>query len=705
MSIRIRSRTSLIHGLRSSATVLGLLLTLSVALAAQQPGAPIGRGGGAGRAGGPPAGRGGAMMTPVGTPGLNREWTTYGGDLANTRYSPLEQINAGNFDRLQIAWRFKTENLGPDPEFNFQSTPLMVDGVVYTTAGTRRAAVAIDAASGELLWMHRIDEGERAEEAPRRLSGRGLAYWTDPTGGARIFYVTPGYQLIALDAKTGARITSFGTNGIVDLKLGLDQDNLDLVTADIGLHTAPIVARGVIVIGAAHTEGSGPPTPSNVKGYVRGFDARTGARKWIFHTIPQAGEFANDTWLNDSWRFTGNTGVWTQISIDEELGLVYLPVEMPTGDYYGGHRPGNNLFGSSLVAVELETGRRRWHQQTVHHDIWDSDLPSAPVLVNINVDGRAVRAVALPTKQNLLFVYDRATGEPVWPIEERPVPKGDVPGEWYSPTQPFPTKPAAFGPNGLRIEDLIDFTPELRAEAERIVSLYRIGPLYTPPSVSVSGGPYGTLYIPNSTGGPNWPGGSFDPETGIFYIYTKTQVSAFGLVNNPNRSTMDWVMGRAPAPAGQQAPPAGLTVQGLPLIKPPWAHIAAIDLNRGEVLWKIPHGDTPENVKNNPALQGIEIPRTGRIGRIGTLSTKSLLIAGEAGFTTLPSGERGALLRAYDKMTGADAGAVEMPAPQTGSPMTYMLDGIQYVVVAVAGGGFPGELIAYRLPANAIGAP
>src|SRR5687767_7887144 len=344
--------------------------------------------------------------TPAGQTGAQRgEWPTYGGDLANTRYSPLDQITPENFNKLEVAWRFKTDALGPDPEFNFQSTPLMVGGVVYTTAGTRRAAVAIDAASGEMLWMHRIDEGERAEEAPRRLSGRGLAYWADPAGD-RIFYVTPGYQLIALDAKTGQRATSFGTNGIVDLKLGLDQEITDLITSDIGLHTAPIVSRSaVIVIGAAHTEGSGRPTPSNVKGYVRGFDARTGARKWIFHTIPQAGEFGNDTWLNDSWRYTGNTGVWTQISIDEELGLVYLPVEMPTGDYYGGHRPGNNLFGSSLVAVELETGRRRWHQQTVHHDIWDSDLPSAPVLVNINVNGRAVRAVAQPTKQNLLFVY------------------------------------------------------------------------------------------------------------------------------------------------------------------------------------------------------------------------------------------------------------------------------------------------------------
>jgi quinoprotein glucose dehydrogenase len=630
-----------------------------------------------------------------------QEWGTYGADLANTRYSPLDQIQAGNFARLQIAWRFKTENLGAEPEFNFQSTPLMVGGVVYTTAGTRRAVVALDATTGELLWMHRIDEGERGEEAPRRLSGRGLAYWED-AAGPRIFYVTPGYRLVALDARTGARVPDFGEQGIVDLKLGLDQE-VDLLSGEIGLHAAPVVSRGIIVIGAAHVEGSAPRSRTNVKGFVRGFDARTGERKWIFHTLPLAGELGNETWLNESWRYTGNTGVWSQPSIDEELGLVYLPVEMPTGDYYGGHRPGNNLFGSSLVAVELETGKRVWHQQLVHHDIWDYDLPAAPVLADITVNGRAIRAVAQITKQGFVFVFDRATGQPVWPIEERPVAKGDVPGEWYSPTQPFPTKPPPFDVQGLSIDDLIDFTPELRAEATRITSLYRLGPLYTPPSVSVSGGPYGTLHAPNSTGGANWPGGSFDPETSVLYIYSKTQVSALGLINAPQRSDMDWIQGRAPPPAGSQAPLPGLTVQGLPLMKPPWGRITAIDLNRGEILWQIAHGDTPDNVKNHPALQGLQVPRTGRVGRIGTLSTKSLVIAGEGGFATLASGERGAMLRAYDKMTGAEVGAVDMPAPQTGSPMTYMLNGVQYLVVAVAGGNFPGELIAYRLPANAIG--
>lgn len=633
------------------------------------------------------------------------EWATYGGDLGNTRYSPLDQIGPDNFDELTLAWRLKTDNLGPTPELNFQSTPLMVGGVLFTTAGSRRAVVAIDAATGELLWMHRLDEGERGEAAPRRLSGRGLAYWED-TAGARILYVTPGYQLVALDARTGRRVRDFGTDGIVDLKQGLDQE-VDPVTGEVGLHATPVVSRGVIVIGAAHLAGGTPRSRENVKGYVRGYDARTGERRWIFHTIPLAGQLGHETWLDGSWEYTGNTGVWTQPSIDEELGLVYLPIEIPTGDFYGGHRPGDNLFASSLVAVELETGRHVWHRQLVHHDIWDFDLPSAPVLADITVDGRAIKAVAQPTKQGFLFVFDRETGEPVWPIEERPVPAGDVPGEWYAPTQPFPTRPPAFDRQGIGVDDLIDFTPELRAEAEWIVSHYRMGPLFAPPSVSDYHGTLGTLHVPSATGGANWPGASFDPETGILYVYSKTQVSSFGLVNDPERSDMDWIQGRArePEDAGQDARvlPTGLNVQGLPLIKPPWGRITAIDLNRGEIVWQVPHGETPDDVRDHPALQGLEIPRTGRVGRIGTLSTRTLVVAGEGGFATLPSGQRGAMLRAYDKWTGEEVGAVEMPAPQTGSPMTYMLDGVQYIVIAVSGADFPGELLGFRLPDPVIG--
>src|SRR3989454_9295132 len=379
-----------------------------------------------------------AAMPIIGQSGAkNGEWRTYGGDLGNTHYSPLDQINASNFYKLQVAWRFKTDNLGPRPEINFEGTPLMANGVLYSTAGTRRAVVAIEAATGELIWTHGEREGARGTSAPRVLSGRGLSYWTDGRE-ERILYVTPGYRLIALNAKTGVPVPSFGTGGVVDLKLDDDQQ-IDLVTGEVGLHAAPVVAGDTVIVGAAHRSGGVPRGKTNVKGYVRGFDVLTGKRLWIFHTIPQPGEFGNDTWERESWSYTGNTGVWGQISADEQLGLVYLPVETPTGDYFGGERPGSNLFGESLVAVDLRTGKRKWHHQFVHHGIWDYDLPCAPILADITVGGRAVKVIAQPSKQAFLYVFNRETGEPIWPIEERPVPKGNVPGEWYSPTQPFPT--------------------------------------------------------------------------------------------------------------------------------------------------------------------------------------------------------------------------------------------------------------------------
>src|SRR5712672_4532589 len=383
------------------------------------------------------------------------EWPTYGGDLANTRYRPLDQINASNFNKLEIAWRFKTENLGPRPEFKLEGTPLMVKGVVYTTAGSRRAVVALDAGTGELLWMHSEQEGERGSNAPRQLSGHGVAYWSDGKE-ERILYVTPGYRLIALDAKTGTPVPSFGKNGVVDLKQDDDQE-IDLITGEIGLHSTPLVAKNVVIVGAAHLTGGVPKSRKNVKGYVRGFDVRTGKRLWIFHTIPLPGEYGSDSWdSKDSLTYTGNTGVWGQISVDEELGLVYLPVEMPTGDYYGGHRPGAGLFGESLVAVDLQTGKRKWHYQLVHHGLWDMDIPSAPMLVDMTVNGKIVKAVAQPTKQAFLYVFNRENGEPIWPIEERPVPQGDVPGEKYSLKQPYPTKPPPYDNQGLSVDSLIN---------------------------------------------------------------------------------------------------------------------------------------------------------------------------------------------------------------------------------------------------------
>ncbi|HXP86679.1 MAG TPA: PQQ-binding-like beta-propeller repeat protein [Bryobacteraceae bacterium] len=627
----------------------------------------------------------------------NGEWRTYGADLGNTHYSPLNQIDAGNFAKLQLAWRFKTDNLGPLPETNLQSTPLMIGGVLYSTAGTRRAVVAVDAATGEQLWLHSEVEGARGDNAPRKLSGRGLAYWTNGQSGRngdeRILYVTPGYRLIALNAKTGVRVPSFGQNGVVDLKLDDDQE-MDLETGEIGLHATPVVAGDTVIVGAAHRASGAPKVRKNVAGYVRGFDVRTGKRNWIFHTIPRVGEFGHDTWENDSAENTGNAGVWGQISVDEELGMVYLPVELPTGDIYGGHRPGNGLFGETIVAVDLKTGQRKWHYQLVHHGIWDFDIPCAPMLIDITINGRAVKAVAQPTKQGILYTFDRVTGQPIWPIEERPVPKGDVPGEWYSPTQPIPTKPPAYGVAAIpSLDDLIDFTPELRAEALKVVSKYRIGPIFTPIVVSKPEGPFGTIL---TTGVTNWPGGSYDPESHILYVHASTGMVSNGLVpGDPAKTEFAWVSGNA-APPGA-AP--GLRVQGLPLVKPPYGSIVAIDMNKGEILWKIANAETPDNVRNHPALKGLTIPRTGRQSNtIGLLVTKTLMIAGEPGTFTTPTGQVGAMLRAYDKATGKEAGAVHMPTGQTGTPMTYMLNGKQYIVVAVAGPGHPGELLAFKLP-------
>jgi quinoprotein glucose dehydrogenase len=664
------------------------------------------------------------------------EWPTYGGDTGNTRYSPLDQINADNFGKLVVAWRFKTDHLGPRPEYQYETTPLMVNGVVYATGGSRRAVVALDPETGEELWVHSEREGARGAAAPRQLSGRGLAYWTDGRE-ERILYVTPGYQLVALNAKTGMRVPSFGVDGIVDLKKDDDQV-IDPMSTEIGLHSTPMIAKNVVIVGAAHKSGGVPTGKANVKGYVRGFDVRTGKRLWIFHTIPQPGEFGNDTWLNDSWSYTGNAGSWGQISIDEELNTAYLPIELPTGDYFGADRPGAGLFGESLVAVDLQTGKRKWHYQLVHHGIWDNDIPDAPILADIVVNGRAIKAVAQPTKQAFLYVFDRVTGQPIWPIEERPVPKGDVPKEWYSPTQPFPLdahgKPFNYDSQGFVVDDLIDFTPELRAEATQIVSKYKLGPIFTPPVVSKAEGPLATLYMAAAGGGTNWPGGSYDPETHILYVNSQKSPSQLGLTppRDPSKNDLAYVQGNAltgarttagsgsaaggaraavpgAAPAPALVPTAaaaaaaegggtGLTVRGLPIMKPPYGQISAIDLNKGEILWQVAHGETPDAIKNNPALQGLNIPRTGRPGVVGSLVTKTLLISGEAGFGPTPTGARGAMLRAYDKATGREVGAAYLPAPQSGSPMTYSINGKQYIVLAISGANYSGELIALKLP-------
>jgi quinoprotein glucose dehydrogenase len=658
------------------------------------------------------------------------EWITYGGNLASHRYSPLDQINKDNFEDLEIAWRLRTDFLGPRPDTLYSATPLYVDGVLYTTAGRRRAAVALDPATGEMLWMHSENEGARGDAAARGGAGRGVSYWSSPDGSdQRIIYVTPGYRMLALDAKTGIPVDSFGEQGVVDLKQDFDQE-IDPVDSNVGLNATPLIVGDVVVVGAAHRPAGSMESTWDVRGYVRGYDVRTGERKWIFHTIPRRGEFGYDTWEDGSAEQNGNTGVWAQMSADPELGLVYLPVEMPSADYNGFNRPGDGLFGESLVALDVETGERKWHYQTVHHGLWDYDLPCAPILFDLEIDGETVRALAQPTKSAFLFVLNRETGEPIWPIEERPVPQSESPHEQTSATQPFPTWPLPFDRQGISRDDLNDLTPELLAEAEAIADQYRLGPLYTPPAVDGPDAPIATLMLPADVGGANWPGGSFDPETNRLYIHSHTAV--FTLRNIPeDLEPFD------PGPAGQAArdaasagnaggPPAGLgglgprpggpgpgglgarrvgtVLQGtIPMIKPPYDRITAYDMNTGDMLWQKVHGTTPDNIRDNPALEGLDVERLGSYGRIfiGTLTTGSLVIAGEGGVHTNAAGETVALLRAYDKATGDDVpGRVEMPARQTGSPMTYLHDGKQYIVLAVshAGANAGGELIAYALP-------
>jgi quinoprotein glucose dehydrogenase len=658
------------------------------------------------------------------TPAGDVEWPTYTADLAGSRYRPLDQINASNFSQLEVAWRFKTDAIGNRPEFKLEGTPLEVGGVIYATAGSRRGVIALDAATGELMWVHSEREGARGAAAPRQLSGRGLSYWSKGSE-QRILYVTPGYRLVALDARTGQPIPGFGTGGAVDLKQDFDQDIWpDLVNGEAGLHAAPVIAGDTIIVGSAFREGFTPARKNNTKGYVRAYDVRTGKRLWTFHTIPKKGEFGYDTWLDGSAETTGNTAVWTQITVDEALNTAYLAVESPTSDFYGGHRHGDGLFGNSLVAVDLTTGQRKWHFQVIHHEIWDYDNSSAPLLMDITVKGKPVKAVALPSKQGFLYVFDRVTGKPVWPMPETKVPKGDVPGEWYSPTQPIPSKPRAYARNGVAIDDLIDFTPALRQKALDLVKNYRLGPVYTPPVVSKQPGPLGLLSF-SAQGGTNWPGGSFDPETHTAYIYAcNACLGAYGLQPAPEGlSDLSWVVGVAGQPVtmikgpgegvGADAPPppkaapasggggGRLTIDGLPLLKPPYSTISAINLDSGDIVWQIPAGETPDFVRNHPALKGLDIPRTGQSSyQIGTLVTKSLVIAGDGLVTTTKDHPRGAMLRAYDKASGKEVGAVWMPAPQSGSPMTYSLGGKQYLVVAVSGGAYSGEYIAYALPSD-----
>jgi quinoprotein glucose dehydrogenase len=698
----------------------------------------------------------------------NGDWTHYTADMRGTKYAPLDQINGANFNQLEVAWRFKTDNLGTRPEYKLEGTPLAIRGILYVTAGTRRSVVALDGRTGELIWTHSYREGNRAAIAPRQLSGRGVSYWTDGKGDERILYVTTGYRLIALNAKTGAMIPAFGDGGVVDLKKGAmfgKGQQIELETGEIGLHSTPTVVGNTVLIGSSFKEGMTVATHNNTKGLVRAFDARSGKMLWTFNTIPRPGEFGNDTWENESWAQNGNTGVWSQITVDEEAGLAYLPVEDPTSDYYGGHRPGNNLFGDSIVCVDLKTGVRKWHFQIVHHPIWDYDMSSAPILLDATVNGKTVKAVAVPSKQSFLYVFNRITGEPLWPIEERPVQQSDVPGEKTSATQPFPTKPPAYGRPYLKVpDDLIDFTPAMRAQALDNLKNYRVAGMFNPALLGhTTGGLRGAINVGNASGGTNWPGAGADPETHIVYAQAAMAfVSGLSLRETPKTFASDMryvsgvegtefrealgpgfgsaadsplanrggAAGRAGAPAaggdaaaagrggrgrgaaaaaaapGATAAPAafaggGLQVDGLPIVKPPYGVLSAIDLDKGELKFQVPHGDTPDNVRNNPALAGLTIPKTGQNGSVGLMVTKTLVVLGDPQVTAPPGRARGAMFRAYDKNTGKELGAVWMPAPQSGSPMTYMADGRQYMVVAVSGGIYSGEYIAFALPQSA----
>ncbi len=668
----------------------------------------------------------------------NGEWPMYTADLAGSKYSPLDQIGASNFSKLEVAWRFKTDNLGPRPENKLEGTPVMVKDTVYATAGTRRAVVALNARTGEMKWMYAMDEGERATRwAPRQLSGRGLSYWTDGRGDERVIYVTTGYRMVSLNAKTGVPINSFGTNGVVDLKVGVvigKDKQIDLEKGEIGLHSTPTVVGDVVIVGSSMFEGLGYRYSTNSKGLVRAFDVRTGKQLWRFNTIPGPGEFGNDTWKDGSWEWSGNVGVWTQITVDPQAGLVYLPVETPTIDEYGGNRKGNNLFAETLVAVDLKTGQRKWHFQFVHHPLWDHDLSSAALLIDANINGQPRKLVAVPTKQGWLYTFDRITGQPIWPMPETPVPQTNMPTEETSPTQPIPSNPPPYSLTFIKESDLIDFTPQLRAQAIENLKKFRWEQAPFVPPLGPNDPRLGSINIGNTAGGVNWPGSGFDPETATFYTmasntnvtvgkYDEEEFEAvradkynaqnvrkprweaepnYGLRGTNQPGGAPPPPGAAPAVAfpgqtGRQALNQGL--DGLQITKPPYGVIAAIDLNQnGKLIFSVPHGETPDNVRNHPLLRGLNIPRTGQGTSVGVMITKTMVVAGDSQITSPPGRARGAMLRAYDKKDGHEIGAVLMPAAISGSPMTYSIAGRQYIIVAVSGGNYTGEYIAYALP-------
>ena len=625
-------------------------------------------------------------------------WTHWGANERSTRYAPLDQITEDNFADLEVVWVWRGDNYGPTVDSVMRSTPIYAEGKLFGVAGYRRTIVAMDPATGETLWTFREPSTKRWENSTRQNYGKGVAY-SKVNGEGRIYVVTPGFFLHALDPNTGSLINDFGDGGTVDLlaDLGYEYHPAVGLPPTIGYITntsPPIIVNGVVIVGNAHHRGSNQTREENVPGHILAYDAADGSHLWKFHVIPQSEtEYGFDTWMNDSWAWTGNVSAWAPLSADSQRGLVYVATDTPTNDYYGGFRPGDNLFGTSILALDVHTGDRQWHFQTVHHDIWNRDNPTAPNLLDVTIDGRDVPILVQTTKQAFAYVFNRETGEPIWPIEERQVPAGHVAGEWYSPTQPFPTKPAAYDLQGVTEDDLINFTPELREEALTILNQYEYGSLFTPPLHPQNDlGKEGALHCPGPAGGSNVTGGtSADPETGVVYVASMTRCAAVLLVSgaeadalNPN--PVGWTVATYVAkPHFVEGP------QGLPLFRPPYGRITAIDMNTGETLWMIPNGDTPERIKNHPALNGVDLPNTGVESQALTIVTRTLLMYSEG---------RGGrpLLYAVDKATGERLGTVRLPAPATSIPMSYMHQGRQYVVVPSGSDRHPGSLVALAIP-------
>ena len=625
---------------------------------------------------------------------LSGDWPSYGGDTGSTKYSPLDQINAQNFQELEVAWTWTSIDGGLDLEAiqqineavrinNFQGTPLKVDDKLFIITALNQVA-ALDPINGETLWS--FNPEVYLSGSPINYIGyhnRGLAYWTDGENERILAGLNDGY-LLSLDAATGEPDPAFN-GGKIDLAEGLPRatrDVLDWTGAQPLAVVSPPIVVDDIVVTSSITQAR-PINRERPPMWVRGYNIVTGEHVWDFHTIPEAGEYGVDTWEEESWRRTGNTGVWSMMSADPELGLVYLPVDAPTDDFYGGNRPGDNLFSQSVVAIDAATGERRWHFQMIHHGLWDYDPPAAPNLIDITVEGRQIKALAQITKQGFVYTFDRETGEPVWVIEEREVPQLPlIPGERLSPTQPFPTKPPAFERQGLSTEDLVDFTPAIHAEAVEILDNYTYGPLFTPPSVSVPGGNRGTILRPSAGGGANWMGAAVDPESAVIYIPSSDSISVPVVVEtDPEESSLRY---RRISYGGTRGP------RGLPLLKPPYSTITAIDMNRGEILWQVPNGDRAPNVENNPALEGIDLPPLGGGGRHPIVATPNFLVHAQ-------NYQDGPLLVARDKATGEELGSIEIPARAIAAPIMYQAAGNQYLVIAVLTEPAP-QLIAWKLP-------